>query len=107
MSLGEFHHFGVPTKVKSEGESFLEGAKLYLTDPLKHPFRVEFLRFMDDSPMHELLKTKPHAAFVVPDMDAALKDQNVLIPPFDATDEFRCAFVIDGDALIEVMVRRK
>ena len=107
MALGEFHHFGVPTKSKSNGESYLEGAKLYLTDPTSHPFRVEFLRFMEDSPMPELLRTWPHAAFVVPDMDAALAGKNVLIQPFDATDEFRCAFVVDGDALIEVMVRRK
>jgi hypothetical protein len=107
MALGEFHHFGVPTKAESAGETFLEGAKVYITDPGAHPFKVEFLRFMDDSPMPEILKKWPHAAFLVPDLDAALAGKNVLIAPFDATDELRCAFIQDGDALIEVMVRRK
>lgn len=106
MALGEFHHFGVPTKATAKNESFIEGAKVYVTDPEAHPFNVEFLRFLDDSPLHEAVRTRPHAAFIVPDLDAALAGQNVIIPPFDATDKLRCAFIMDGDAVVEVMVRR-
>lgn len=106
MALGEFHHFGVPTNQKSEGETYLEGAKLYKTEPDNHPFHIEFLRFMDDCPMPEAVKTRPHAAFIVPDLDAAIEGRNVIIPPFDATDELRCAFIQEGDAVIELMVRR-
>jgi len=106
MALGEFHHFGVPTKAKFEGETYLEGAKLYKTEPDNHPFNIEFLRFMEDSPLPEVVQTRPHAAFIVPDLDAALEGRNVIIPPFDATDELRCAFIQEGDAVIELMVRR-
>jgi len=31
----------------------------------------------------------------------------VILPPFDATDELRCAFIKDGEAVIEVMEKRK
>jgi len=48
----------------------------------------------------------PHAAFIVPSLDAALEGQNVIVPPFDATDTLRCAFIKDGDAVIELMERR-
>ena len=39
-------------------------------------------------------------------IDEALKGQNVIIPPFDATAELRCAFIMDGEAVIEVMQKR-
>ena len=54
---------------------------------------------------YEVVKTKPHAAFMVDDLDAALAGKDVVIPPFDATEDLRVAFLADGDALIEVMQR--
>ncbi len=98
-----FHHFGVPTQEQHEGETYLEGGKLYLTDPEAHPYRVEFLRFDPDSPMPEAIQTKPHAAFTVEDLDAALQGKNIILEPFDATEKMRVAFIQDGDALIELM----
>lgn len=103
MGASTFHHFGVPTNEQHEGETYIAGAKLYLTDPEAHPYRVEFLRFEDDSPMHELVRTRPHVAFMVDDLDVALEGNNVLIPPFDATDTLRVAFITDGDAVIELV----
>jgi hypothetical protein len=99
----EFHHFGVPTQRQSKGETYLEGGKLFLTDPEAHPYRVEFLRFDADSPMPEALSTQPHAAFMVDDLEAAIEGQEIVLEPFDATDTLRVAFIKDGDALIEVM----
>jgi hypothetical protein len=98
-----FHHLGVPTSIRSEDESYSERGKVHLTDPEKHPFRVEFLRFDPDSPMPEIVKTTPHAAFAVDSIDKALEGRTVVVPPFDASDTLRVAFFMDGDALIEVM----
>ncbi|MBP8128847.1 MAG: hypothetical protein KA184_04640 [Candidatus Hydrogenedentes bacterium] len=106
MVKATFHHFGVPTSIKKGEETYLEGGKVYITDPEKHPFRVEFLRFDADSPLPAELQSGPHAAFLVDSLDEALKDQEVILPPFDATAELRCAFIKDGDALIEVMEKR-
>ncbi len=103
MASAQFHHFGVPTNVKKENAAYIEGAKVFVTDPEQHPFRVEFLNFEPGSPLPEVVRTRPHAAFLVPSLDAALQGQQVIIPPFDATDKLRCAFVQDGDAIIEVM----
>ena len=64
---------------------------------------MEFLRFDSDSPMPGDLKNKPHAAFMVDNLEHALQNQNVLIEPFDATETLRVAFIKDGDALIELM----
>ena len=103
MTFGKFHHFGVPTDTKADHEMYIEAGKVFVTDPDSHPYRVEFLRFESDSPMPDALKTTPHAAFIVDDLEAALEGQNVFIPPFDATDTLRVAFVKDNEALIELM----
>ena len=104
--MAVFHHYGVPTDAKHENEIYIEGAKVYITDAESHPYRVEFLRFEPGSPMHELVRTRPHAGFMVDSLDDALKGQNVIIPPFDATAELRVAFVTDGDAVLELMEAR-
>lgn len=106
MASAQFHHFGVPTDVKSADESYIEGAKVFVTNPEAHPYRVEFLRFEAGSPMPSEVCSQPHAAFIVPSLDEALKGQNVIIPPFDATEKLRCAFIKDGAAIIELMENR-
>jgi hypothetical protein len=106
MAEATFHHFGVPTSAQSDKETYIEGGKVYATSPDDHPYRVEFLRFDADSPMHEAVINRPHAAFMVDDLNAALAGQNVIIEPFDATEELRVAFIMDGDAVIELMETR-
>lgn len=103
MAIGKFHHFGVPTQVKYDGAAYIEGAKVYVTDPEAHPYRVEFVRFEADSPMPQILKTTPHAAYIVPNLAEALKGKKIIIEPFDATEKLRCAFIQDGDAVLELM----
>ena len=99
----EFHHYGVPTAIKSENETYLEGAKVYISDPTAHPYRIEFLRFEEGSPLPEAVRTRTHAAFVVPCLDTAIEGQNVIIAPFEPMPNLRCAFIQDGDAVIELM----
>jgi hypothetical protein len=106
MAAGTFHHFGVPTSAKNDKETYIEGGKVYATNPDDHPYKVEFLRFDADSPMPEAVKTQSHAAFVVDSIEEALKGQNVIIEPFDATETLRVAFIMDGDAVIELMETR-
>lgn len=87
--------------------TYLEGGKVHISDPEAHPYRIEFLCFDADSPMPEAIKTRPHVAFLVSSLDTALAGQNVILPPFDATDELRCAFIQDGEAVIELMEKRQ
>jgi len=102
-ALSEFKHFGVPTKAKQPNETYLEGAKVYITDPEKHPYKIEFLRFEVGSPLPKIVQKNPHAAFMVSHLAQALEGKKVLIPPFDATPTLSVAFIQDGDAVIELM----
>ena len=101
--MAEFHHFGVPTSTKQDNEIHIEGAKVYITDAESHPYRVEFLRFEEGSPMHPDVINNPHAAFMVEDLAAELEGKDVIIEPFEATETLRVAFIKDNEAVIELM----
>ncbi len=101
--MSEFHHFGVPTSTVMEGSTYLEGAKVWITEPSDNPYRIEFLRFEADSPLPAAVRNQSHAAYLVDDLDAALEGEEVLIPPFDATPELRVAFISQDAAVIELM----
>lgn len=99
----KFHHVGIPTTQKRPGEAYLEPAKLYVTDAGAHPYNVEWLRFEPGSPMPQELKTLPHVAFEVENLDAALKDKKVVVEPFVPMPGLKVAFILDDGALVELM----
>ena len=101
--MATFHHIGVPADRVDKGATYIEGGKVYATSPDDHPYRIEFLKFDADSPMHELVRTRTHVAFMVDDLDAAIEGQNVIVEPFEATNTLRVAFITDGNAVLELM----
>ena len=103
MMAGKYDHFGVPSSTKQENEAYYEEMKVHATSPDDHPYRVEFLRFEDGSPLPEEIQTMCHAAFEVEDLDEAIKGYKVVMEPFAVTETLKCAFVMDNQALIELM----
>jgi len=101
--VAEFHHFGVPTSTPQDGETYMEGAKLYVTDPEASPYRIEFVRCEPGCPMPEAIQTTPHAAYIVDDLAAAIEGNEVVLPPTDMSESLRIAFIKHGDALLELM----
>jgi len=51
----------------------------------------------------EVVKTVPHLAFAVDDLDAALEGEEILIPPNSPSPGVRVAFIIDDGAPIELL----
>lgn len=101
--LGKYNHFGVPTSTKNENESYYEEIKVHATSPDDHPFGVEFLRFAGDCPLPKEIQTMCHAAFEVEDIEEAIKGYKVVMEPFDVAENLKCAFIMDDEALIELM----
>ena len=101
--MKEFNHIGIPSSVVREEEIYIEGAKLYVTDFNKSENRIEWLRFEEDSPMPEQLKTIAHVAFMVDDLDKALEEQEILIEPFEPMEGLKVAFVLEDGAPVEFM----
>lgn len=103
-----FDHIGVVTTVKQPDESWVEATRVWVTSPRAHPYNVEFLRFEPDSPVTGPIRTDPHVAYRVDDLEGAIEGQNVVLEPFDAsgTGFVRVAFIDAGGVLVEFMQYR-
>jgi hypothetical protein len=101
-----FDHIGVVTSERQPGESWVEATRVWVTSPRAHPANVEFLRFEPDSPVTGPLRTDPHLAYRVDDIDAALEAHEVLAAPFHPAPDpsfLTVAFVLVDGAVIEFM----
>jgi hypothetical protein len=65
------------------------------------------MRFEDGSPLHPLIKSLPHVAFEVDDLDSALVDQEVISPPGSPSDGARAAMIVVDGAPVELIWFRK
>jgi hypothetical protein len=98
-----FDHVGVPTGEKQAAEVFVEQTKVWITDPMRHPHRIEYLRFEADSPVTGPVRDLPHIAFRVPALEPELQGREVLLGPFHATPSLRVVFVLIDGAVYEFM----
>jgi len=98
-----YHHLGIPTQQPRPDETYLEGFKTYVSGYETSPFGIEWMRFEPDCPLPELVKTVPHVAFEVDDLDAALVGQEVLIPPNKPSEGVRVAFIVHDGAPVEFL----
>jgi hypothetical protein len=98
-----FDHVGIPTNQEQPGEMRVAATKVWVTDPERHPHRVEYLRFEPDSPVNVLVRDLPHIAFRVEKLEEAIGSDPVLLGPFQATDNLRVVFVLKDGAVFEFM----
>ena len=64
-----FNHIGIPTTESFDGEIPLPDLKIKVNDHLDNPFGIQWQRYWDDAPYPELVKTVPHVAFEVDDLN--------------------------------------
>jgi hypothetical protein len=99
-----FDHIGLVTTERQDGERWVEATRVWVTSPREHPYNVEFVRFAPDSPITGPLRSEPHVAYRVDDVEAAIEGCHVLAAPFEASAGFvRAAFVEVGGAVVEFM----
>jgi hypothetical protein len=97
-----YHHAGIPTTEKKPGERYSSKYKMYTTDG-DNAFRIQWHRFEPDSPLHALIKTIPHVAFKVDDLDEAIKGEKILLEPYYPLEKFRVALIEVDGAPIELI----
>jgi hypothetical protein len=98
-----YHHIGIPTHMPRESEAYLARFKMYASGFETSEFGVEWLRFEPDAPFPDLVKTLPHVAFVVDDLESAIAGREVLIQPNSPSPGVTVAFIVDNDAPIEFL----
>jgi hypothetical protein len=99
----KYNHIGIPTTEHFEGEIDLPHLKMTVSDHENHPFGVQWQRYWIDAPYPDLVKTKPHVAFEVDDLGAALEGQKILIFPNSPSEGLTVAFIEVNGTPIELM----
>jgi len=98
-----FNHIGIPTTARFDGEIDLPHLKITVSDHQDNPFGIQWQRYWPNSPYPELVRTVPHVAFEVDDLEAAMADHPVLIAPNCPSPGVRVAFVEVRGAPVELM----
>jgi hypothetical protein len=92
----EYHHVGIPTNESKPGEKYSSSFKFYVTDG-HNDLRIQWMRFEENSPVHHLIKSVPHVAFKVNNMDEAIVGKKVILEPYCPFTGFKAAFIeVDG-----------
>lgn len=100
----EFSHVGMITDQRKPGEVFIEATRVWITDFVKHPFHIEWLRFEPDSPVTGPVRTQPHVAYRVDSIEAAARGLRVLLEPFHPMQGLRVGFYESSDGgVVEFM----
>ncbi len=99
----KYHHLGIPTTKKLKDEIHLEHLKMFVSGYGKNAYGVEWVRYEDDADFPDIVKTIPHVAFEVDDIQQAIKNKNVIIEPNSPSPGVVVAFIEDNGAPIEFL----
>ncbi len=107
LSKLKYHHLGIPTKIPIKGEIYLKDYKVYHFGYEKSEFGIEWMRYEDDCPLPDIVKTIPHVAFEVDNVYEAIKDRKILIEPNSPSEGNIVAFIEENGAPIELIQTKK
>ena len=98
-----FSHIGIPTNEERNWDGFYEPGKIHYTEFDKDHYKIEWVKFDNDSPMPEMMRTLPHVAYLVDDMEQALKGFEILVETFSPAEGVRVAFIVHKGSPVEFM----
>lgn len=99
----KYNHIGIPTKKTFENEIDIPHLKITVSDHTNNPFGIQWMRYWDEASYPELIKSVPHVAFEVDDLETALIDQKILIPANIPTSGVVVAMIEVNGAPVELM----
>jgi hypothetical protein len=98
-----YHHVGIPTDTVREGEVYLEEFGMYVSGFDTSPYGVEWMRFEPGSPISELVRTEPHVAFEVDDLDRALEGKELIGEESSPMEGIRVAMILHNGMAVELL----
>jgi hypothetical protein len=98
-----YHHLGIPTDIPCPDEQYLEQFKMYVSGFPTSPYGIEWMRFEENSPVSELIRTVPHIAFQVDDLESALEGKEVLGEISILPEGIKVAMILDKGAPVELI----
>ena len=98
-----YHHLGIPHTDPRPQEQHVDHLGVHVCGFETSPYGIEWMRYEPHCPVPEVVKTVPHLAFVVDDLEEALKGKTVIIEPNAPSRGVRVAFIVDDGAPVELM----
>jgi hypothetical protein len=100
-----FHHVGLRAIDPQPVEHEVASSRCWVTSPLTHPNRIEFLRYAPDSPISREFQDAPHVAWEVETLEPHLEGKEVYLEPFDVGEPpfARVAFTREDGLFTEYM----
>lgn len=102
----KFNHIGIPTTERFEGEVDLPHLKMTVSDHENNPYGIQWQRYWEGAPYPDLVKTVPHIAFVVDDIEKEIAGKKVIIKPNSPSEGLVVAFIEVNGAPVELMEYR-
>ena len=99
----QYHHIGIPHTQPRAREHHVAHLGVHVTGFETSPYGIEWIRFEPHCHVPEIVRTVPHIAFAVDDLDEALKGREILIPPNEPSAGVRVAFILDDEAPVELL----
>ena len=101
--MRKYHHLGIPTKEKMPGERHIPHLKIFVSGYETSPYKIEWMRFEEDCGLPEIVKTIPHVAFEVDNLEEELEGKEIIIEPNSPSPGIKVAFIIDNGAPVEFL----
>jgi len=98
-----YHHIGIPHTQPRTQERHVAHLGVHVCGFETSPYGIEWIRFEPHCNVPEIVRTVPHVAFAVDDLDEALKGREILIEPTEPSVGVRVAFVLDDGAPVELL----
>ena len=99
----QFEHIGIVTTEEKPNARFVPATRVWVTDFLQHPYRVEWLRFEPDSPVTGPVRELPHVGYRVDDLEEAGRGLKLLLAPFDAGPRIVAFYQTPDGAVVEFL----
>ncbi|MFO7914215.1 MAG: hypothetical protein R6U43_00790 [Candidatus Krumholzibacteriales bacterium] len=99
----KYHHIGLPAAGRMEEEKRLEHLKMYVRGNEDDPYGIEWIRFDEDAPYPELVRTVAHVAFEVENVREAIRGKKVIIEPNSPSPGVTVAFIEHNGAPVEFL----
>ncbi len=98
-----YHHLGIPTKIPHPNERYIPHLKMHVSGFDTSPYGIEWMRFDPDCQVSKLVRTVPHIAFEVDDLDEAVVGLTLIGEISSPSEGVRVAMFIDDGAPVELI----
>jgi len=85
------------------GETHLPWLNVHVSGFEASPYGIQWMRFDKDAPYPDAVKSLPHVAFEVDDLERALEGKEILVEPNCPSPGVTVAMIIDDGAPIELL----